>query len=108
MVSGHYFLGWHNPIVKEDPKNPWSKARPMKGWEDWRLSPLSVADNFRKRPALYRTAFAWDGEGGVDFVSEGIQGSAKVYCNGVPCGTYDGNIGIVRMPLAGLRRGRTS
>ena len=106
MVSGHYFLGWHNPIVKEDPKNPWSKARPMKGWEDWRLSPLSVADNFRKRPALYRTAFAWDGEGGVDFVSEGIQGSAKVYCNGVPCGTYDGNIGIVRMPLAGLRRGQ--
>lgn len=105
-VSGHYFVGWHNPVRKADPENPWSKIVPVKGWEDWKLSPLRIADNYKKHRPLFRTSFGWDGEGGVDFVSEGIQGSAKVFCNGLPCGEYDGNIGIVRIPLAGLRKGQ--
>ena len=105
-VVGHYFIPGRTPLKRSDPKNPWSKLVPERGWEDWTHSPLLNADNYKKGPATFRTVFDWDGRGAVDFVSEGIQGTAKVRCNGADCGDYDGNIGIVRIPLKGLRPGR--
>ena len=105
LVSGHYFQPWHNPVRRSDPDNPWSKLVPVEGWEDWKLHPSLSADSCQNGPILYRTVVDWDGKGAVDFVSEGVQGSVEVVCNGVPCGSYDGNIGIVRVPLEGLRKG---
>ncbi|MGN0834120.1 MAG: acetylxylan esterase [Kiritimatiellia bacterium] len=105
FVSGHYFQPWHRPVRTEDPDNPWSRLVPVKGWEDWQLNPLLVAESCKDGPILYRTAVEWDGNGAIDFVSESVQGTLEVTCNGTACGRYDGNVGIVRIPLAGLRRG---
>ena len=105
FVTGGYFQPWYRPVRTEDPKNPWSRLVPVKGWEDWKLSPLLSAESCKHGPILYRTAVEWDGKGAIDFISESVQGTLEVTCNGTACGKYDGNIGIVRIPLTGLRRG---
>lgn len=78
---------------------------------EWFTAPSARDDPFAHVPKKdgtirYRTAFDWDGAGAVDFLCETIVGTAKVTCNGVPSGEYDGIIGIVCFPLAGLKPGR--
>ena len=78
-------------------------GKPLKEWVGrWSLNPLNIIDG---KSTIVWTDFEWDGVRAVDFVSEAIVGKASFKCNGVACGSYDGIVGVVRIPLAGLRRG---
>jgi len=65
------------------------------------FDPLNVAARGR-----VRTTFAWDGEGEVIFRCDAINGlETEVYVNGSLAGTWNGDRGIVRVPLSSARKG---
>ncbi|MBI4979040.1 MAG: hypothetical protein HZC28_16290 [Spirochaetes bacterium] len=88
-----YFRTSRYPVTNAG-KSPYGEVGPVKGWEDFTLSPIVISYKtwFRKMiniPAG-RTAF---------FVCNNIKGMVKVYLNGAQCGEYNGFIGIVEMKL---------
>ncbi len=100
----YYFLTWHLPVRLVDKKNPWGKLEPVEGWSDFNLSKVHSSAKTR-----FRTTFDWNGKGTVHFISEAIRGSAAFYVNGKKLSTtYDGNIGVVRVPLENLVQGKNT
>lgn len=100
-MMNRYFLSKSLPVQPEKAKDVYGAYESIKGYEDFRLSPVVTA-----KKSFFRKEFQYDGSGSVVFVSEGIMGKAKYYCNGTLCGEYDGRIGIQNIELKNLRKGK--
>ncbi len=87
-----YFYTWQYPVKGE--------GKPRPGFEK-DINPVNCA-----RKALYRTSFDWDGTSDLVLRCDAVLDSKATFSvNGVACGTWAGDRGIVRIPLAGLRKG---
>ncbi len=99
-----YFRTWYYPVQNVKPKDPYGKVVSRKGWEDYTFDEIVTWQKFWARLDLDLGADA--GTRSWDFVCEGVNGLLKVYMNGEFCGRWEGNIGIVRIPLKGVRPGK--
>ncbi len=95
-----YFRTWYHPLKKVDPKNPHGKVIPLKGWDDFKLHPLTHATN-----AWFRKNFTVSGQDTVTLVCGAIKGNVEVYVNGQKCGNYSGSVGKVEFPLKNIKEG---
>jgi hypothetical protein len=99
-----YFRTRYFPIVKVDPKNDYGKIKSTEGWEDFQFNPLICAPRLWLRRDIELDASAagkmWN------LVCENVAGKLTVYFNGLHCGEYVGNIGIVNIPLHGIVSGK--
>ncbi len=100
-MMNRFFLRGAFPVHPKNPKNVYGAYEVDKGYEDFSLSPVITA-----KRSFFRIPFQYDGTGSVVFVSEGIMGKAKFFCNGTLCGEYDGRIGILNIELKNLRKGK--
>jgi len=103
LMIDRYFAAGTYPVARTNPKSPWCAYTNLAAFADFPLGKTHFASS-----AKFRTTFDWDGRGCVNFVSEGIIGSAAFACNGTPCGTYDGRVGVVTVPMKGARAGRNT
>ena len=101
-----YFAAGRYPVARTNPKTPWCAYTNLAGFADFKVSDTLFGDH--NRSLRLRTTFDWDGAGTVNYVSEGIIGEAKFFCNGTPCGEYCGRMGIVTVPLKGAVKGRNT
>lgn len=89
-----YFHSWQFP-VKAGGKGP------LPGFEDV-YDPIHIAEKAR-----FRTTFEFDGKGVMQFRCEAIIGIfAEFFLNGEKVGSWNGDRGIVRIPLADARIGQ--
>lgn len=103
VMFSEYFRTWHYPLKDVDPKNRYGKVESLPGWSDFTFDSVICA-----RHAWFRTELqlsAAEAAGACTFVCENVSGRLKVYLNGTACGEYFGNIGIVSIPLTGMREG---
>ena len=100
-----YFAAGRYPVARTNPKTPWCAYTNLAGFADFKVSDTLFGDH--NRSLRLRTTFDWDGAGTVNYVSEGIIGEAKFFCNGTPCGST-GRMGIVTVPLKGAVKGRNT
>jgi len=99
-----YFRTRLYPLRNLDPKNPYGKVERLPGWSSLPFDPLVCKSRtwFRKELQLSdRQATA-----ACTFVCENVGGRLTVYLNGTSCGEYSGNIGIVSIPLRGMKQGK--
>lgn len=102
-VVHRYFAQQYYPVARVDPSTPYGAYTNLSGFGESRGLDVLVGDRGARK---FRTHFDWDGRGRVNFVAECIIGRARFSCNGVPCGSYDGRIGTVTVPMGGVRIGR--
>lgn len=90
-----YFQSWRYPVKKD--------GRPHPAYVK-EFDPVPFAEKPR-----FRTTFAWDGVSDVTFRCDAIIGvTPTVSVNGVVCGSWNGDRGVVRIPLKGLRKGENT
>ena len=99
-----YFAAGTYPVARTNPKTPWCDYTNCVGFADFKVSETLFGNS--GRPLRLRTTFDWDGVGRVNYVSEGIIGEAKFFCNDTPCGTYTGSVGVVTVPMKCAVKGR--
>lgn len=103
-MTGNFFRAWYYPIEPVDsPHSP--KFRNLKGYEKYELEKLMELVTarhifFEKEITVDDPSKAWY------FICTAIIGKVTLFCNGTPCGTYHGTVGLVEIPLAGLREGK--
>lgn len=102
-IIDRYFAAGTYPVARTNPKTPWCRYTNCVGFADFAVSEALFA-----RKVKLRTRFRWDGKGRVNFVSEGIIGTARFRCNGTPCGEYDGRVGVVTIPMKGATAGENT
>ena len=89
-----FFYPWIYPVKNGQPRPGFEKI----------LDPVNHA-----RKAVYRTTFAWDGERDLVLRCDAVLDvNAAFAVNGVACGTWAGDRGVVRIPLKGLRKGENA
>ena len=99
ICIGEYFRTWSFPVKQ----GPDGKFLPTHGWEGYQFNPLICAKAlwFKKdisiEPGSENCSYS--------FSCENMSGRLKVYLNGVLCGEYHGSIGIVEIPLQGVKPG---
>ncbi|MDD3154358.1 MAG: glycoside hydrolase family 2 TIM barrel-domain containing protein [Victivallaceae bacterium] len=104
-MFANFFRSWFLPLVPKDTKQPHStKMLPVEGWEDFQFNELHCREQMWAR----REFDCDDLSKQVFFVCESVVGRLEVYCNGTFCGSYDGTVGIVEIPLANLRVGKNT
>jgi len=99
-----YFRSWRLPIQLLDAKNPYGNYKPAPGWDDYKLNDLLYAQT----PLWFRREFTIDASTpdlAYAFVSENICGRLQVYVNGNFCGEHRGDVGLISIPLPGLKPG---
>lgn len=91
-ILSDYFYSWRYPVSRQ--------GKPLPGYED-------LEDKVRNSPhVVFRTKIAWDGSSDLVLRCDAILGvEVEVLVNGNVCGRWNGDRGIVRVPLAGLVRG---
>lgn len=98
-----YFRTWFYPVRNADAKNPYGEVVSRKGWEEYAFDDIVTWQKFWARLDVDlgpgADARSWD------FVCEAVNGLLKVYLNGEYCGRWEGNIGLVRIPLKGVKPG---
>jgi len=99
-MYNEFFRTWYNPVKNVDPKNPYGKVLPIKGWEEYRISPVVHASK-----AWFRRNFTTEGGAAVTFVCGAVRGKLQVFSNGMKCGDYPGWMGQVEIPLKNLKPG---
>ena len=102
-MFNQYFRTWHYPLKNVDPANRYGKVAPLPGWPDVAFDSLICEDRVWFRTDLHLSAA--EAAGACTWVCDNVSGKLKVYLNGTLCGEYFGNIGIVSIPLAGMREG---
>ena len=98
-----YFRTWYYPVENANPKDPYGKVVSRRGWESFTFDETLTRQKFRARLDIDLGPDA--GERSWEFVCETVNGLLKVYLNGEYCGRWEGNIGIVRIPLKGVKPG---
>ncbi len=87
-----FFYSWTYPVT--------NAGKPLPGFER-DANPVNCAGK-----AIYRTSFDWNGTDDLVLRCEAIlDARAAVSVNGVACGSWEGDRGVVRIPLAGLKKG---
>lgn len=98
-----YFRNWFNPVKNAAPDNPYGEIIPLKGWEDFRLSPVTTSDR-----TWFRKDFTFDGKTAATLVCGAVNGKLQVFVNGKKCGDYRGWMGEIQFPLTGLKPGENT
>lgn len=99
-MHNRYFRSWYYPL-KNETKDPSGKVAPFPGWEGFRFDERMCGDD-----VWFAREFEVDDPSrSAFFVSENIYGAITLYLNGVECGSYGGRIGMVEIPLRGVRKG---
>lgn len=102
-MFNQYFRTWHYPLKNVDPNNRYGKVEPLPGWPDFVFDSVICEERVWFRTDLHLSAA--EATGACTLVCDNVSGKLKVYLNGTFCGEYFGNIGIVSIPLAGMRDG---
>lgn len=102
MMMSYYASSF--PLEHVDPKNKFGQYRPIKGWEDYVVNPLTFSPN----ASFSRDFYCDDDTKTYRFVCEAVSGQLKVYCNDVLSGEYEGTVGIVDIPLTNVIKGRNT
>lgn len=100
LMFNQYFRTWHYPLQNVDPANRYGKVAPLPGWPDVAFDPVICEDR-----VWFRTELHLNAADACTFVCDNVSGKLKVYLNGTLCGEYFGTIGIVSIPLTGMRDG---
>lgn len=96
-----YFRTWYYPVENANPKDPYGNVVSRRGWESFTFDETLTRQKFRARLDIDLGPDA--GERSWEFVCETVNGLLKVCLNGEYCGRWEGNIGIVRIPLKGVK-----
>lgn len=99
-MHNRFFRSWYYPL-KNETKDSSGTVAPLPGWGDFHLD-----ERMCNNEVWFARDFVVDDPSqSAFFISENIYGKITLYLNGVECGTYGGRIGIVEIPLQGVRQG---
>ena len=95
-----YFFGWLYPVSRQ--KSGWKN---LEGYETFRLDRDLAALNLS-----FEKDFHAENTGNCDyyFVCDNVVGGIRVYCNNQYSGDYFGTVGIIEIPLKGVRLGKNT